>query len=184
MSTPRESGLHGVRLPAIDCCGPATDSLSAPSPSSRRSMPQKFSPSADRRGFTIIETAVVLVIIALMIVVIVPHFVQEWNLDKAQRVKADLVSLNGAIEHYALDNGKTAGITVSYDDLRKYLDPETDIYKKGGRNAFGDTYAPFVIGARPAVPQHSADKLASVTSPDYWSPFQFNPKTQDTGGSE
>jgi prepilin-type N-terminal cleavage/methylation domain-containing protein len=147
-------------------------------------MPQTFRLSSARHGFTIIETAVVLIIIALMIVIIVPHFLQEWNAAKAERVKNDLVTLNSAIEHFALDNGKTAGVSVTYDDLRKYLDPNSDAYRRGGRDVFGDSYGPFIVGSRPGVPQHAADKLSGVAGPDFWSPFQYNVKPENVSGSE
>jgi len=147
-------------------------------------MPHLSRLSSARRGFTIIETAVVLIIIALMIIIIVPHFLQEWKEAKAQRVRNDLVTLNAAIEHYALDNGKAAGVSVGYDDLRKYLDPKTDAYRRGGHDIFGDSYGPFIVGSRPVVPQHAADKLTSVAGPDYWSPFQCDIKTDNVSGSQ
>jgi prepilin-type N-terminal cleavage/methylation domain-containing protein len=147
-------------------------------------MPQPLRPSAARRGFTIVETAVVLIIVALLMIIVVPHFFQLWSASKAQRVKNDLVTLNAAIEHYALDNGKPAGVSLKYDDLRKYLDPTSDAYRRDGRDAFGDSYGPFIIGTRPAVPPHAVDKLSSVAGPDYWSPFQCDVKGENVSGSE
>lgn len=141
-------------------------------------MPQLSRPSAARRGFTIIETAVILIIIALMLLIIVPHFLQQLEVGKAQRVRDDLVALNTAIEHYALDNGKAAGAAVNYDDLRKYLDPKTDAYRREGHDVYGDSYGPFSVGTRPSVPEATADRLAAMTGPDYWSPFPCNAKTE------
>jgi len=135
-------------------------------------MPHTSSSPSARRGFTIIEIAVVLVIIALMLIIIVPHFFQEMSAGKARRVKHDLVALNAAIEHYALENGKIAGAPANYSDLRKYLDPQTDAYRREGRDVFGDSYGPFVVGSRPSVPPGAIDKLSGVASPDFWSPFQ------------
>jgi Tfp pilus assembly protein PilE len=129
-------------------------------------------PPSARRGFTIIEIAVILIIIALMLIIIVPHFANELKESKARRVKADLITLNAAIEHYALDNGKVSGARASYADLRKYLDPETDVYRLNGQDALGDRYGPFTVGVRPSVPPKTAGKLESVAGPDFWSPFQ------------
>ena len=126
----------------------------------------------NRRGFTIIEIVVILIIVALMMIIVVPHFFVEEKIEKAHRVKADLISLNSAIEHYALDNGKVSGVTPSYADIRKYLDPKLDIYQLNGRDAFGDSYGPFVVGVRPSVPPGTAAKVASLVSQEFWSPFQ------------
>jgi len=134
-------------------------------------LPMSRRPSS-RLGFTIVETAVVLVIIALMLIILIPHFLQVRKSRNAERVKADLVTLNSAIEHYALDNGKLAGAPVNYGDLRKYLDPKTDAYLRAGRDVFGDSYGPFTVGSRPSVPGGVVDKLSDVVSPDFWSPFQ------------
>ena len=125
-----------------------------------------------RRGFTIIEIAVILVIIALMLVIIIPHFFSEMKERKAHRVKNDLITLNSAIEHYALDNGKVSGFQPAYADLRKYLDPKSDVYRLQGKDILGDTYGPFTIGVRPPVPPKTASQLLDVAGPDFWSPFQ------------
>ncbi len=129
-------------------------------------------PHSSRRGFTIIESAVIIIIIALMLVIIVPHFIGQLSENKARRVKNDLVTLNSAIEHYALDNGKASGSQPTYADLRKYLDPKSDVYLDDGKDAFGDTYGPFIVGSRPSVPPKTAGKLLDVAGPDFWSPFQ------------
>jgi type II secretory pathway pseudopilin PulG len=130
-----------------------------------------FSLSA-RRAFSIIEIAVILIIIGLMLVIIVPPFFSAMSERKAQRVKSDLVTLSNAIEHYALDNGKTGGAPVNYADLRKYLDPKTDAYRREGHDVYGDSYGPFKVGTRPSVPPKAADRLSDVAGADFWSPFQ------------
>jgi len=124
------------------------------------------------RGFTIIEVVVIIIIIALMLVIVIPHYFSEQKAAKAKRVKNDLVTLNSAIEHYALDNGKVGGFQPTFADLRKYLDPKADVYRRNGRDVFGESYGPFIIGTRPSVPPQAAAKLSDVTSQDFWSPYQ------------
>jgi type II secretory pathway pseudopilin PulG len=131
-----------------------------------------LSPPSSRRGFTIIEIAVILIIIAMMLVIIIPHFFSQMKERKARRVKEDLVTLNAAIERYALDNGKTSGFHPAYADLRKYLDPNSDVYRRDGKDILGDAYGPFTVGTRPTVPPKTADKLLGVAGPDFWSPYQ------------
>jgi type II secretory pathway pseudopilin PulG len=135
-------------------------------------MPLPPHPISARRAFTIIEIAVILIIIGLMLIIIIPHFLIQLKERKARSVKEDLVTLNTAIEHYALDNGKVAGDHASFDNLRKYLDSNTEIYRRSGRDVFGDSYGPFIVGARPVVPQNAEKKLSDVASVDFWSPFQ------------
>jgi type II secretory pathway pseudopilin PulG len=135
-------------------------------------MPHPPQSSPARRGFTIVEIAVILIIIALMMIIIIPHVFIQVKERKARRVKADLITLNTAIEHYALDNGKVGGIEIKFADLRKYLDTNSDIYKYDGHDIFGDSYGPFIVGSRPAVPPETAKRLSNVAGPEFWSPFQ------------
>jgi type II secretory pathway pseudopilin PulG len=132
-----------------------------------------------RRGFTIIEIVVILIIIALMLVIIVPHFFNGLKVRKAEAVKADLTALNSAIEHYALDSGKVGGAQVQYADVRKYLDPASEVYRRNGRDLFGDSYGPFTVGTPPSVPPKTADRLSAVAGQDFWSPFPV-----ETSGGE
>jgi prepilin-type N-terminal cleavage/methylation domain-containing protein len=125
-----------------------------------------------RRGFTIIEIIVVVIIIALMLIIIVPHIFNEAKVRKAEQVRKDLVELNTAVEHFALDNGKVAGAEVQYDDIRKYLDPKGNAYRGNGRDVFGNEYGPFMVGSPPLVPVDTAQKLSGVAGPEFWSPFQ------------
>jgi prepilin-type N-terminal cleavage/methylation domain-containing protein len=129
-------------------------------------------PKARRKGFTLIEIIVILIIIALLVVIIVPHIFIQVKVGRARREKADLQALTSAIEHYALDNGKVGGFQPTFADIRKYLDPATDVYKNDGKDLFGDRYGPFIIGERPTVPPKTATKLSSVAGPEFWSPFQ------------
>ncbi len=135
-------------------------------------MPHPPSLRSARNGFTVIEIAVILIIIALMLVIIIPHLFNQREASQARRIKADLLTLNGAIEHYALDNAKVSGFQPTYADLRKYLDPKSDVYRLNGKDVMGDTYGPFVVGTRPGVPPLAANKLSGVVDPNFWSPFQ------------
>ena len=128
--------------------------------------------SRRRTGFTIIEIMVILVIIALMMVIIVPHVLMNVQVRKADRVRADLNTLNNAIEHYALDNGKTAGTPVAFADLQKYLDPTTDVVHRNGNDLLGEPYGPFVVGARPSIPPRAKSKMEEIVPEDFWSPYR------------
>jgi prepilin-type N-terminal cleavage/methylation domain-containing protein len=134
-------------------------------------MPHSPSSRTSRRGFTLIEIAVILVIIALVLAIIIPHFFLKIQEARARRVLNDLVTLNSAIEHYALDSGKVRG-QPSFSDIQKYIDRDSDVYRRDGSDVFGDSYGPFTIGSRPSVPNNTRKKLESVAGPDFWSPYQ------------
>ena len=131
----------------------------------------RYSTTRARGAFTVIEIVVILIILGLMLVIIVPHLLNELEGRKAQRIKADLVTLNSAIEHYALDNAKVSGATAAYADLRKYVDPRTDVFRRNGADPYGEPYGPFTVGARPSLPPKAAEKLSDVVSQDFWSPY-------------
>ena len=135
-------------------------------------MPSRCPRMISRRAFTIIEIVVIIMIIFLMLIIIVPHFMSQMKLKKAERVKNDLITLNAAIEHYALDSGQVGGVQPTYADLKKYLDPKSDIYQREGRDIFGDSYGPFIIGTPPKVPAETASRMSGIVSQDFWSPYQ------------
>src|SRR5690606_35369259 len=59
---------------------------------------------AAQRGFTLVETMVVVVIIGLLAAIIGPQLLGRVDTATANRVKADLRGINAALELYYLDN--------------------------------------------------------------------------------
>lgn len=59
----------------------------------------------NRRGFTLIELMVVLIILALLATVIVPNVVGKSDDAKATKAKADVASIEGLLDQYYLDLG-------------------------------------------------------------------------------
>src|SRR5438093_716898 len=85
-------------------------------------------PPRRRRSFTIIEIIVVLCIVALLLVIVIPFFIVNHRRTQAESVLKDLKALDSAVQRYALQTERHAGYNPSFADLKKYLDPDTDVY--------------------------------------------------------
>ncbi len=131
-----------------------------------------LAPRACRRAFTIIEIIVILIIMALMLVIVIPHLSVGEKERKARQIKDDLAVLNAAVEHYAVDNTKASGIEVTYADISKYVDPNSPVYLRGGKDVFGDSYGPFTVGSLPPVPPDAINRLSNAVDEDFWSPYR------------
>lgn len=60
--------------------------------------------SKKNKGFTLLEVMVVLVIIGLLVAIIAPNVLDNQDKAMVQKVKADLASLEQALDLYRLDN--------------------------------------------------------------------------------
>jgi prepilin-type N-terminal cleavage/methylation domain-containing protein len=76
-------------------------------------------------GFTLIELLIVVAIIGILAAIAVPNFLNAQVKAKISRVKADLRSVNTAIEMYSIDNGR---IILDPNELAN-----AGIYQRGSR---------------------------------------------------
>ena len=58
-----------------------------------------------RKGFTLIELMIVVVIIGILAAVAIPNFVEMTDEAKAARIQADLNTMGSAVEIYYVKNG-------------------------------------------------------------------------------
>jgi len=58
-----------------------------------------------RAGFTLAELMVVIVIIGLLATLVVPNVVRKLFVANVTKAKADIVSIAGALDQYAIENG-------------------------------------------------------------------------------
>lgn len=70
-----------------------------------------------RRGFTLIEIMIVVVIIGILLAIAVPNFVRARESSRAKSCVANLKSINGAKEQWAMDLKKTSADTPTESDL-------------------------------------------------------------------
>jgi prepilin-type N-terminal cleavage/methylation domain-containing protein len=121
-------------------------------------------------GFTLVEIMIVVAIIALLAAIAVPGFVRARKRSQASKILNDLRLIDGAVDQYAIENGKTSGQAVAVSDWTNYLKKDTNLYATG-KDLFGDDYGAQTVDSLPQVPQNAKDTLSPVTDDSYWSPY-------------
>ena len=74
-----------------------------------------------RRGFTLVEIMIVVLIIAVLLNIAAPQLVRARNSAQARSCIANLHSINAAKEAWALQNNKPAAATPLQSDIQPYL---------------------------------------------------------------
>ena len=78
-------------------------------------------------GFTLVEIMIVVAIIALLAAIAVPGFVRARKRSQASKILNDLRLIDGAVDQYAIENGKTSGQAVAVSDWTNYLKKDTNL---------------------------------------------------------
>lgn len=87
-----------------------------------------------QKGFTLLEVMVVLVIIGLLVAIVAPNVLDNQDKAMVQKAKADLASLEQALEMYRLDNFNYPTTEQGLDALvsKPSLAPEPRNYRENG----------------------------------------------------
>ena len=125
-----------------------------------------------RTGFTLIEVILVLGIILMFIVILVPGLVHSSRRNHAKAVRYEMKLLDKALHQYALQTGKKTGAPATFEDLKKYLDPQSRLVKFKGRDSMGNPFGAFVVDTPIKVPAQSARSLDSVADPAFWADYK------------
>lgn len=72
----------------------------------------------NRRGFTLIELVVVLLILAILAAMIVPRFISRTEDAKVAKAASDLASLRSALDQFRIDVGRYPTTEENLDALR------------------------------------------------------------------
>jgi prepilin-type N-terminal cleavage/methylation domain-containing protein len=70
-----------------------------------------------RKGFTLVEIMIVVLIIGILLAIAVPNFIKARESSRAKSCVANLKQIDSAKEQWAMDNNKQNGATVAITDL-------------------------------------------------------------------
>lgn len=87
-----------------------------------------------QQGFTLLEVMVVLVIIGLLVAIVAPNVLDNQDKAMVQKARADLSSLEQALEMYRLDNFTYPSSEQGLNALvtKPSIAPEPRNYRQGG----------------------------------------------------
>lgn len=121
-------------------------------------------------GFTLVEIMIVVAIIALLAAIAVPGFLRARKRSQASRILNDLRVIDGAVDQYAIETGRSTGDPVDVTDWTNYAKKNALLYNTG-QDLFGDDYGPQTVDSLPKVPANAYATLSDVADTSFWSPY-------------
>lgn len=74
-----------------------------------------------KRGFTLVEIMVVLVLMSLLAAIAIPSYMRSRQRSQTEACINNLVEIEGAKDRYAIENNKLTGDIVTPTDLAPYF---------------------------------------------------------------
>ena len=121
---------------------------------------------AQRRGFTLIEMMIVIVVIAILIGTLLPQFRGTQDEASEQRARSELRTLATAIESYYIHNSNTlpANLTALITASPRIISSVPDDPFRTGSNDY--SYATSANGLYYAVYSYGRDRAADIAGLD------------------
>jgi len=129
----------------------------------------------NRSGFTLVEIMIVVAIIALLAAIAVPGFIRARKRSQATRILEDLRMIDAAIDQYAVETNKKSNDTVSRNDIKGYLKPNSQLYTTW-TNVIGKGYDnEYFVDQTVNTPAGTGTELGDVAPADFWLPYNLVP---------
>jgi len=97
-----------------------------------------------KKGFTLVEIMIVVLIIGILMAIAVPNFIQARQTSRRNSCIANLKQIDSAKEQFAMENKLDTGATVAWTDL------VTTYMKSQPTCPGGGTYTIAVVGTNPS----------------------------------
>jgi prepilin-type N-terminal cleavage/methylation domain-containing protein len=107
-----------------------------------------------RSGFTLVEIMIVVAIIGLLASIAIPHLGLARTKAQMNVCISNLQQIEGAMQRWSLDMRKDEGQTVTYSDIRGYL--QHSVVCPSGGTSFADSYTITTVDTPPACRKKAA----------------------------
>jgi len=121
-------------------------------------------------GFTLVEIMIVVAIIALLAAIAVPGFLRARKRSQAAKILNDLRMIDGAVDQYAIETGRSSGFIVAVPDWTNYVKKDSILFHTG-QDLFGDDYGSQTVDTLPTIPAGAFAALSDVADTGFWSPY-------------
>ena len=119
-------------------------------------------PVRDRRGFTLVEVLIVVVILGILAATVLPQFTSATDNAKDSAIKQNLQQLRTQIDLYKTQhNGQFPG-SVSGVSFTDAMTKDTNTDGTLGTTAAPGAYGPYVLGQLPANPYNNLNTVGST----------------------